>query len=346
MRKHNYLVISDPHFHGYKAHSSVEGGINTRLKDIGRAFMQALHVGIENECKALLIPGDVFHVRGTLKVSTLNYVTALFKLALKYMDVVLISGNHDFETIDGVSALVSISNLKHENGNAVYLLDEGKIYHNGEGSDLIVGIPYCHDIAEFKSKAKSAMLERFSVVLCHQGINEFRPSAMIPKTGLSVAEELFDTPDTVFLCGHFHNHSQLKNVISPGALVQHNFGDIDQDRGCIVLKASGGFDFYRLDAPVFKTVKSESDLKDVSAYIGNIVRVNTDDMAFAEKAIATLKPIAKTVEVVLQKKFTPAHTKAIKLGSVEDMLSQYLNIAIEEVKEREDLYSYYTENFK
>ena len=76
--------------------------------------------------------------------------------------------------------------------------------------------------------------------------------------------------------------------------------------------------------PRFLTVSSVKEAKGAS---GCYVRVMADTLSKADKiSSAALEAGAKGVTVVLERKFTAAHSSALKLSTPKNMLAEYLGM--------------------
>jgi DNA repair exonuclease SbcCD nuclease subunit len=316
MKKQPILVLADPHFHNYKNHSTTIGGKNSRLLHVAETVKAAIDIGGEKGCGAVAIAGDIFHVRGAVRPSVLMTVAECLEYAVsRDIEVVLIPGNHDMEYFRGGETAVDIlSEMKK-----VHVLD-GKAPWLIGGWD-IVGIPYIHDVEEFKDAfGKLLALEKPDLVLMHQGVDDFKPSETTPETGI-VASALEN--DGWVISGHYHTAKKVGRVLSPGAPLQHTFGDEGQERGCWVL-TEGDAEFIPIDvAPKFYTVSTAKDLKKLKAPCFVRIKAKTERAAksLREKA---LEAGAESVVVQLEKSFATAHEKTVKLSTPRQMIRDYL----------------------
>lgn len=301
-------IISDIHFNNYKQHSRLVGGVNSRLLDTCNAVKEAFEKSADMGIKHMLIPGDIFHVRGTLKTGVLQYVMELFKELIRRYDikVLAIPGNHDMEDYDG-------------GPHAVYPLGyiEGfLVANNGNFSFAdrrIATIPYYPKTSLFKEYYEE-WASGCDIVMIHQGIDDARPNIMIPETGIKANDFKHIT-----IAGHYHYPWCDGRVLSVGAPIQHNFGDMGQDRGFWTY--DNKFEFHKLSYPEFISVDI-GDLKSIDVS-GKIVSVKTDDKRRVEDYSDNLKQ-AYSYVIDVERQFTSRHTEKINVSTPLEMLAQYL----------------------
>jgi len=330
------LVVSDIQFHTYKAHSKLIDGVNSRLLDQINAWRQAVAVGLQEGCRLFLIPGDVFEVRGNIKPSVFNRVTALLMETMAQgFDVGIIAGNHDMEHFEaGESAIDSWSYLRTGSGAD---FKECTVFKRPGLHELggykVLGIPYIHDTDTFRETFKRlSELTLPEITMIHQGVDNFNSDGAYPVTGLT-AEWLEAHNPGIILCGHYHRPglSQGGRVVNVGALVQHRFSDEGSDRGCWIVSEESKR-FVKIESPLFVTVNSRTHIGPDCR--GAFVRIR----ATSSKEAETLRKQAEeegalSVVVEIEKEFKTAHDKTISMTSPRKMLAEYLEM-IEKYKDR------------
>lgn len=305
-------ILSDIHFHNYKQHSRLIGGVNSRLLDISKAVEEAFRMASDFGCKHMLIPGDIFHVRGTIKTGVLSHILKLFNgpIAWYGMEILMIPGNHDMEDFNGgPHALEPLSFVS------------GCYIGNGVGGSFadrfIITIPYQPTTALFESEYERLDAHKADLVMIHQGIDEARPTLNMPETGISASQF-----DKMVVAGHYHMPKLMGNVLSVGAPIQHNFGDEGQDRGFWTLDGDK-FEFHKLTYPEFLTVHVDK-IRDVDIS-SKIVKVIMDD----ERQLDDIKQLLSDAEsycVEIEKKFVSRHQEQIKISSPIQMLAEYIRV--------------------
>ena len=319
-------IMADLHFHAFKQFASRVDGDNSRFLEIIEAFSNAVEMAAEQECTALLIAGDVFHARGALRPSVFNRVFFEIAEAAGDMQVLIIPGNHDMENYRGGSTAVD---TLHEMENVIVAKEPScqvivETTRSGSVRNLSVGcVPYIHDHEEFiVEAAKLVNATKPEAMLIHQGIDDFADPG-VPGTGLTIKRirEFFDGP--VF-CGHYHGPEMIENVFCVGSLVQHSFGDTSERGFWIYDTDTKAAKHVVVPGPRFLTVSS---VKEAKAASGCYVRVMVDTLAKADKiSNAAFEAGAKGVTVVLERKFTAAHSSALKLSTPKNMLAEYLGM--------------------
>lgn len=333
-------IISDPHFHAYKAHSRIlEDGRNSRLVDIETTFNHVVDESKHLGCEMLLITGDLFHVRGAMKPSVYNTVANCIKRASETgLRVVIIPGNHDMEDYNG--GATAVDQFDQFDFNCTWVLKNETMTYGGV---TIYGLGYCHTVAEFLEKSKIDLpVEFHHIVMIHQGIDDFKPSVSIPDTGFTFDLISKQFPNATVFAGHYHNHKAKGNVIQVGAMVQHNFGDEGQGRGfCVFDTDTKTNTFHPVDiAPHFITIEDNTT---VSFDDGDFFRVNIKEKAKLKKALKALDGKAGDVVVLQQREIEhKAPPAIIKAGNVKAMLEEYAGHKFDQEKAKQVVNLYNT----
>lgn len=322
------LALSDPHFHAFKQHAHLVGGINSRFLDQVAAWSQALKIASDEGCRVIAIPGDLFDIRGSIKPSIYNPVTKLIQEAIdEDFEIVVIPGNHDMEHFEnGESAVDSwdMISCNLETGSSCHVL-KGAEFVEVAGLK-IGGIPYKPDTEVFKAEFLKLAAGAPDVILIHQGIDDFNDGTY-PATGLSEVW-LLDNFKGWTLCGHYHNPKWRKGsrVINVGALLQHRVNDEGSICGCWTLTANGSEpDFHAVVSPQFVTL--DTTCKDWSKARGAFVRIKAKGVKEADKLRDKARAAgAASVVVMIEREFVSSHETPVKIATPREMLSQYLDM--------------------
>jgi DNA repair exonuclease SbcCD nuclease subunit len=327
-------VMSDPHFHAYKNHSTIIDGINSRLLDVENAWKQAVNKMIEMECELLLVAGDFFHVRGSIKPSTYNRVFGLMQWTTQRLPVIAIPGNHDMEDFKGGSTAIDTF---HEIGGFFVAESESEVEVVSSGGVGVACIPYHKNLEGFVNTARGVCTDEVKIVIVHQGFDDYCNPGM-PGEGFSVAmaRELFG--DRWVLAGHYHTPAADGKCIQVGAPLQHNFGDEGLKRGFWVIDTeTDQAEHFELKTPRFCTIRSAEDAAD-----GEFIRIKVPTVAEGEKLAKKLKS-ATDIVIQLERDFVTFHEETIELSTPVTMLSQYMGIKPEHKKNAGPLMSLFKE---
>lgn len=255
-----YGIISDVHCHNWSAYSFVRSdGINSRLAETLEAIKKAANHVLEAGGKDLIITGDLFHTRGTLKPSVFNPTLRLFKeLIDKGLRIHGFDGNHDAEgkKIDPMgSSMYGLSML--DNFNVFYeptIVDEKFLF-----------IPWTekhHEVLDLTTKGSNQFPNL--TIFCHVGMSGVLPGNF----GDTLHPADFDKLDIKYVfSGHFHNHVSFNSrIYSVGALVHQTWGDVGSRAGYVIV-SEDKVEQFESDAPMFIDFADDKDLGPYNNYI-------------------------------------------------------------------------------
>jgi len=227
------LIFSDLHAHAFRPCSEIlPSGRNSRLQDTLNVLEQIYHICKTESIEGILCGGDLFHARSVLNVATFNDVyEAVAKIKSIVDFFIMIVGNHDQS-----NKLGTIYSTK--TFNAVIDVIDSPCWRVGAVN--VLAIPYTDDK---ESILKAISLPRPGnngspfLMLGHFGISGAEPGAnfVLKTIDLPTLADLKPTEFTQIFLGHYHMPQELlSNVRFVGAPMQHNWGDINQDRGVII----------------------------------------------------------------------------------------------------------------
>jgi DNA repair exonuclease SbcCD nuclease subunit len=323
------LLLSDPHFHAFKTHSRLIDGVNSRLLDVLSTCNQAIELAKENGVELVLMPGDLFQVRGQIKPSVFNMVMDwLQTVVLAEMDVVLIPGNHDMESLKGgATSIDALAYIRGRTGNGrpertIHILTERKpiVYLHGM---KILGLPYMHDSVLFRRTFIDLSREHDPrITLIHQGIDDF-DAENAPETGIR-AQFLLNENGGLIVSGHYHKPGRRGRLVNVGAPLQHRLSDQGQDRGCWIVKPGHNPEFHPLESPRFVFLDMNSPVEDWGALAGNFIHIRTADAKTGEAARQeALRRGAASVHVQIERVFKPTKSRNIAISSPRQMLMDF-----------------------
>jgi len=228
-----FIVLSDIHLNlwGY-------GDPEERLDDQIYAIEVVMGRAVEEDVDAVLWTGDIFHTQGQVHTQVLRAlygVLSPFRSDLKDKTVFL-PGNHDMVYRDhsSVHALDFLS-LFGQLPMMQSSIWGGPI--NIPNMPQIWAFPYT-DLHDQLARWLDLFQNRdHDLLLLHQGVRnvEFKSRGFVLDEGLSASM----IPPGVFhaFVGHCHSMRRVSsNMTVPGALQQHNFGDVGDPRGFLLVE--------------------------------------------------------------------------------------------------------------
>lgn len=320
-------IFSDAHFNNWKSHATtLPNGTNSRLQETANVVTKIFEKAIAMGCTGVAFGGDLFHVRGNLRPSIANMVSAIFATyAHNGIEIAIIPGNHDME--DYRFGATSCDFLNYIKGVTVHKAPSVEDFCG----HIMFFCPYIHDSEDFKANLQEAQEGHgFEVALIHQGIDNFKMDATMPDTGISAPWLKKTAGGAWVFAGHYHVPQQNGHIVSIGSTQHQSFADCGTGgRGFWVFDGVGA-EFVPIESPEFLIVEAESkrDIKSHAKNIcGNHVRITTT----AAKAVeglreAALSHGALTVSVVLEKVFKPSHEKTISISTPKKMLQDYFDM--------------------
>lgn len=298
-----YGLCADVHAHAWSLFSTLvddDGDmVNSRLKGIMDEFDRLCAASCAAGGSRVYIAGDVFHVRGNLRTSVLNYVMVRMRRSARQNDIQvrIMPGNHDLEDAE-VTWLGNATMMLDDAGDhgfeeqLIQIVQEPMFFED----DMVAVVPWhntraglekaIHEIGETINTCGSALAD--VDLHLHTGINGVIIG--MPDHGWSPAELASFGFKRVF-SGHYHNHKAFTmprvgsmedtQIVSIGALTHQTWGDVNTKAGWLIVGDT--FEFNENAQPKFMDL----DRADVEEYAGNYVRVRNADLD--EQEIRDLK---------------------------------------------------------
>lgn len=259
-----YGLMADVHLHNWTFASHLnDRGINNRLQFLLDDISRCAAWTVGGDGKALVIAGDLFHVRGSVAPSVLNPTKARFEEVLKAhpeLTIYILAGNHDMEFRASSSVGNSVQALASDR---VIVVNEPRYFH----AIKAFMVPWVEDMASLKSIISHDFpLDLPEVGLDLPDIDLILHAPIdgviggLPPHGLT-PEWLADIGYKRVLSGHYHNHKSLGgHVYSIGALAHHTWNDVGTRAGFMLVGdgqeevrqvASHAPEFYDLDVTEF-----------------------------------------------------------------------------------------------
>jgi DNA repair exonuclease SbcCD nuclease subunit len=324
----NHLLLSDPHFHAWTTFASVdERGVNTRLVTIASEMIRAMafHINRGGE-KRMIIAGDVFHTRGAVQTSTLNFVMDVFRAIKKDgWGVTILSGNHDLESNDSMrlsSAVTALESCAKVITQPDLLWDE-----------KVLMVPWQKNVADLKTFFETRMVDfdrSDCDLIIHAPIDDVIVG--LPDHGLD-SKYLSELGFKRVFAGHYHNHKDFgNNVWSIGATTHQTFSDIGSKAGFISI-VDDEVKWFASHAPKFVEINADNfdDHKLIvdGNYVRCVISVKKDsDVELIKKTMMDAGALGVTVmqikgAVVTERKSSLAAVESGSL-SIKSSISNYV----------------------
>lgn len=223
----NYLLMSDIHFNDFSAFATIDAsGVNSRLQiTINEVVRACIHHVKNGGDRKLVIAGDVFHTRGSVKTSVMNPVRDLFaRLKKNGWAIFILSGNHDLESKDSRRLTSAVAALEE--------YCEEVIYERIVDTDIgLAFVPWVQNIDDLKDEIESITpsLRPSLDLILHAPIDGVIKG--LPDHGLS-DKCLSDLGFKRVFSGHYHCHKDFgNNVYSIGATTHQTFSDVGSKAG-------------------------------------------------------------------------------------------------------------------
>lgn len=311
-----YGLCADVHAHNWSQFSSLVDAydfapdkVNNRLKGIMDEFDRLCAATSKVKGKRVYIAGDLFHVRGNLKTSVINYVAVRMRASARNnrIQVVIMPGNHDLEDSEvtwfGNAAMMMDDIGDHDvEDQWIRVVQEPTFFED----DMVAIVPWQntrHGLARAIDEIATSIVDDyghsiFNVDLhLHTGINGVLVG--MPDHGWS-SHELADFGFRRVFCGHYHQHkvfnipsdvTEETPVVSIGSLTHQTWSDVGTTSGWLIVTNDS---FYHSESvqPKFMDFDGFDDLK---KYSGNYVRVR--GLELEESEIKTLRDALEDVGV-------------------------------------------------
>ena len=323
--------------------------MNSRLFNILKSICDMRDYCLKNSITDMLMPGDMFHHRGTIDVTVFN---AMYKVLDSYYQLGItihaVAGNHD--QVD--ASIVPVSAI-HAFREIIHVIEKPE-YFTIKDQVEVVAIPYSKDksfVLESMKKLRELCKEpRQAILMVHLGID-----GGLVGSGMYMMSDEYTLRDLMYdkwkyvIAGHYHQPQILEyNSIYCGTPVQNNFGDElkgkDGYNGFFVVDTDRRWnvEFVPIIAPRFITFSSAEELEAADAeYIkSNYVRVKSkasDAEEIQGKLEEMLGDDTQGVRLELEKDYTVEQRSEV---SVTQSFDESVKTYAEERWENKDTLSY------
>jgi DNA repair exonuclease SbcCD nuclease subunit len=291
-----YAVVSDIHAHSWTVFGRTgDDDVNTRLRIVLDELLRAAKTLLAAGGSTLVIPGDVFHLRGQIDPEVLNPVRQTFNVIRRLgIDIMMIPGNHDLKTRNTRALSSSIENLQGARNDTLQNMGYCKVFNEPtfvlDGDLKLAFVPWCetHDelFAAIETTARYANGQLAETDLfIHAGIDGVLSGT--PASGLTASRLAAYGFRRVF-AGHYHNHADMGlGVFSVGATTHQNWGDVNTRAGFLIVDTdpacgSAGVTFNDTLAPKFVDLTGMDEDEMEMECRGNYVRYSGPEMTQTE----------------------------------------------------------------
>lgn len=279
-----YGLMADLHLHDWSAFATTTAdGQNSRLVGLLGEISRCAHEVMAAGGSTVILAGDVFHVRGSVKPSVGNAIKDLLTHLVTKLSVsfYIMPGNHDLEGKDSTRLSSAVTALE---GTGIRIENEACVIGN------VAMIPWVESIDELKKQIKGMAVSigkcSEADLILHAPIDGVIPG--LPTHGLT-AEFLADLGFKRVFAGHYHNHKKMHNgadlgtyktgdVYSIGALAHHSWSDIGTKAGYLLVYRDR-VDWRKSHLPEFVDLSQLVDVEpDELPFLvdGNYVRVKVE----------------------------------------------------------------------
>jgi len=246
------LIFSDPHGHNYKEFSIIEDGVNSRLMDCVEVLMKIGESAKINEVDMIWFTGDLFHLKNNLDNKVIQLIMYEMKQLAEKYPLLLVPGHHDLYMWSSNPVLLE---MLAKFSDQVVVVDKPMWIKDSRFFNIpIYAEPCTRKIKELTDRIENleTNIQEGPIFLAHQDMLGMRYGGFVVDQGLDA--ELLSHKFRWSFIGHYHNRKEFKdeefndNVISVGAPLQHNFGDVGESRGWWILHFSDhGFEHDRVE---------------------------------------------------------------------------------------------------
>lgn len=264
-------------------------GLHTRLIDYLARLDEAIDVGLDEGVDLVLIAGDIYKNRAPNPTHQREFARRIRRLCSAGVPVFILTGNHDISPSAGRAHSVEIFGILGVEG--VTIADRPSIHHihTRAGPVQIVAVPWVtrHSLmtreemrmasfgeieAELRKRIdnfiESAVAELDAtipaVLTLHGTIDGAQLGAERSMTlgqDLLLSRGVLAHPSLDYVAlGHIHKHQVLGTqppVVYPGSIERIDFGERDEDKGCVLVELARGatrWRFHRLAARPFISI--------------------------------------------------------------------------------------------
>jgi exonuclease SbcD len=266
-----------------------ETGLHTRLLDYLARFDEAIDLGIAEQVDAVLIAGDIYKNRTPNPTHQREFAKRIRRLREAELPVFILIGNHDVSPTAGRANSIEIFNTLALDGVTIASRTGIHTIETRSGAFQIIALPWVtrnnlltkDDIRLTSIREVEALLlervDRFlqraardvdpqlpTILTIHgtiHGATTGAEQSMMLDRDLVLPRSAVTLPGIDYVAlGHIHRHQVLGEhppVIYPGSIERVDFGEEQEDKGCVLIELEKGavrWRFVKLAARPFVTL--------------------------------------------------------------------------------------------
>jgi DNA repair exonuclease SbcCD nuclease subunit/ABC-type dipeptide/oligopeptide/nickel transport system ATPase subunit len=284
-------------------------------------FSQIIGFCIDNGYSTMACAGDLWHFRRSIPVTPLAHLRReLEQAAGAGIDMYFDPGNHDFvnDTADAEHSMDFMTGY-----HRVFVASRPFTEYTLSDGTRLVLMPFCPDSKEIKKILKSIPNPEQVVLIGHQNVKGAKDCYHQSESEISPS---WYKPFKAVFMGDFHTRQKVGPVQYVGATIQHDFGDVGQERGlCVYDTETGEITWHELEAPKYFQIDSpatvpgfehtQSLIKDIpdGSYLKLVLRGTDSDIATWDTA-AMRKSLVESRKIKMFCEPKPTVTNPVRLS--------------------------------
>ena len=324
------IILTDIQEHDFKDFAeNLDGEMTTRLMEFVDSLRFVGKYMLDTQDKNLVFLGDMFEVKGYVKVLVYNIVYKEFvRLTDQGIKLWMLTGNHDQYDQGGlIHSLVPFKSI-------------AKVYDTLKVDQIdgitCVFIPYRKDKKQFYedlAKVEKMSLPPDSILFLHQILEgaKINDSFYASRAGLVIPESVRTKFKYIF-CGDVHTKQRFSNIVYPGSLFSRDFKDAFETKGFIRYLDGEILDINNPHSPLFLKYRIE-----------NLSDIDTIKLEHTAKIYLDIEA-KKEFKDVLEKKLDSLEHVKYRIRLIKDAPAEIRRTDIKLVMPTEEVLCHYVEH--
>lgn len=250
------LIWGDLHGHNYREFSYIDDfGVNSRLKDCCLVLEEIEKSGMKNNVEEVWFLGDTLHLKNNADSQVIKWILGFLGNMAEKFPILIVPGNHDFRSWSSEPILLELLE-EYVNKNIRVINESGWI------NDVYIE-PFTRRVKELNERIEELESKENAIFFGHQDIKGTTYGGFKVENGLD--PDVLSKKFKWSFIGHWHTPRKVReNVISVGAPLQHNFGDVGEKRGWWIFDGNETEFIENTFSPKFWNIKYSKDEQDIS----------------------------------------------------------------------------------